>query len=310
MVSGLCRAVVSFLGFIARRLGLLFLDLWHGSVKWGWFAVLILGALAMIGVDEYAGAYFVAALGIISAASNFWHWAQEKKGLRKIRHGVFLLIPVSLILLFFWVGDVKGNKSWSPSPKAWDKMMVASTIRLETICTNPRVWPPIGVPWPISTGLNAPPPAHQPNKNVLLKNISFSGSFRAGGNVTTTYTVGTKSATDFEVNVYSYCAIGYTFPDDMSKQREAARNFWEKAEESKDFSQGLIRSSMTWNVVVSSLPLPESFIDPLNNGEMAAYYFLKIKDPKTNRVLLDICTFDNAKTTNGECDELARPHPQ
>lgn len=303
------RIALSVCKFISHRTIQFFLDLWHGSVRWGWFAVLILGAFAMIGVDEYAGAYFVAALGIISAASNFWHWAQEKQWLRTIRHGVFFLLPVSLILLFFWVGDVKGSKPWSHFPKAWDRMMVASTIRLETICTKPRVWPPIGVPWPSPTGVNPPTQAHSLVKTVSLKNIAFSGEFRVGDRVTTTYTVGTNSPTDLNVNVYSYCAIGYIFPYDMDKQRAAENNFWKQAEESNDFSQSLIHSSITVNVTTPSSPIPASFIDALNKGEMAVYYFLKIKDPKTNRVFLDICTFDNAKTTDGECDEL-RPHSQ
>lgn len=265
-----------------------------GLWGWGYFVVSLEIAAVPPSVIEFTGGCLLLFLGTFVLFARIIHAAWASNELPSIFQRIIVTIFVVALLGALSVGGYR---------YLFDKIP-------ELALDKNSLLPPKPPPPPEAETLGGPLPHGPKLDTILLKNIAFSGSFHTGGNVTTTYTVGTKSATDFDVNIYSYCAFGYTFPDDMSKQREAARNFWEKAEESKDFSQGLIRSSMTSNVNVSSLPLPESFIGPLNNGEMAAYYFLKIKDAKTNRVLLDICTFDNAKITDGECDELARPHPQ
>jgi hypothetical protein len=118
-------------------------DIWHGSVKWGWFAVLLLGAVGMAGVGEYAGALVVGLLAIVSAASNYWHWA-TRSFWKQTRAIVFPAILIAAALLFFEVEEMRGTSQWSHIPKAWIDMSVAARLKVPEFPM--RVWPPPSVP--------------------------------------------------------------------------------------------------------------------------------------------------------------------
>jgi hypothetical protein len=116
-----------------------FIDLWQGSLKWEWFAVLLLGAVGLAGIDEFGGAVVVGTLAIVSIASKYWHWAEKYAFTRKTRIISFPGMLALLVLLFFEVNDIRGSKPWSHFPKAWNNMLVAFAFRVEEFPL--RQWP-------------------------------------------------------------------------------------------------------------------------------------------------------------------------
>src|SRR5438309_716719 len=115
----------SLFKFAIHWLRQFFMDLWHGSVKWQWFAVLLGVAVGVASVDEFGAAIAIGALAIVSIASNYWHWAARNAVTKSTRILTFPVLVVLLVLLFFEVKEIKGVKPWSHLPKAWDDMLIA-----------------------------------------------------------------------------------------------------------------------------------------------------------------------------------------
>jgi hypothetical protein len=85
-------------------------SIWHGSITWGWFAVLLLGALTMTSSGEYGGGLVAAWLSIFSLGSKYWHWAGAADGWwKKLRDLTVLPIFFCFILCYFVANDMRGN---------------------------------------------------------------------------------------------------------------------------------------------------------------------------------------------------------
>jgi hypothetical protein len=129
-----------------RKFRTFFLSVWHGSVLWGWFAVLLAGAFGMTSSGEFGGALCVVILSLFSLGSKYWHWAKEKGGTWATTN--FCVIPLVLagiVLSYFWVNDIRGTAAWSHLPKAWKTMLISSTMKIETLpapaCPHPPQTP-------------------------------------------------------------------------------------------------------------------------------------------------------------------------
>ena len=108
---------------------------WHGSIRWGWFAVLLLGALTMTSSGEYGAGLALALLSLFSVTSKYWHWAETASGAlwKKMRLPFLIAMTVVALLTYFEVDDMRENAPWSHLPRAWNTMLVASRIRVSTL---------------------------------------------------------------------------------------------------------------------------------------------------------------------------------
>ena len=141
-----------------RRFWLLAISIWDGSIKWGWFAVFLLGGVAMLSITEPAFSLALFALSGFSITSKLWHWEIQTfpMGRRTIQIGGTMLILLLSTLSFFWVKQIKGDNPWSHLPQAWTAMLFAADVQLEVISTE------IHVPIPPDGWNILPVPSQEP----------------------------------------------------------------------------------------------------------------------------------------------------
>jgi hypothetical protein len=147
-------------------------SIWHGSIKWLWFSVLLAGAIGLISFGEFGGGLIVAWLSLLSLTSKYWHWAEhqqlEHRFLSRSRYLVLAPALVAATLGYFYVDDARGSASWSHVPKAWESMMLASTVRLEGLTIAPPPEPQAPSDALKSTTPEATPPSIESKPDIKL----------------------------------------------------------------------------------------------------------------------------------------------
>ncbi len=132
--------------------------LWHWSVTWPWFAVLCLGGIGFIAVNEPAVGLVLLLLSFYSLSAKLWHtrWGLPAK--------VVGTIGVVVILTLFTASTIAymEDKPWSNVVVFWDRFVILKS--LPTKEKWPRYPPDLnGFP---STMVSIPPP-ERPKRTSL-----------------------------------------------------------------------------------------------------------------------------------------------
>jgi hypothetical protein len=145
-----------------------FLSVWHGSVRWGWFAVLLVGAYTFTASGEFGAGFVLFLLTFFSLGSKFGHRTRALEGPWVLL--AFVVYPALLtaaVLSFFYTNDLRNGAPWSQIPRAWDQMLIAAEFRVQALPLPPAKTPEPPDGWdiypPPSTPDQGAPPAAPPD---------------------------------------------------------------------------------------------------------------------------------------------------
>jgi hypothetical protein len=190
-----------------------------------------------------------------------------------------------LILLFFEVNEIRGTKPWSHLPHAWGRMMIASTVQVETVDLTP---PCPSVPNIVYSPASEPPKNGNKPKEIKQPltwqvgtvsspttgepiKLMLKISNHTGGVIKTKFLRegGILASGDLEV-------IGKSMEDEWSEMIKNPSGYLE------------INSSMDY-LVIETDKLPPGYREPLLSGDMTAYFMMRVVDAQSNKPLLEFC---------------------
>jgi hypothetical protein len=111
--------------------------------------VLFVGGIAMASMGEFGGGLVVICLSTLSLGSKYWHWCAQGSVFQKTRWVVFPAIVFVCVLFYFMANDMRGDAPWSHLPKAWNSMLLATTVRLNEFPMVVPKAPSIPDPFPV-----------------------------------------------------------------------------------------------------------------------------------------------------------------
>jgi hypothetical protein len=282
---------------LAAELSGFLLDVWHGSVHWGWFTVLFLGTLAMASVGEFGGGLLVSSLAVISLGSNYWHYARSKGGSWRLTNfAVGPAILVVSVLFFFEINDIRGKSPWSHIPHAWNAMLLTSTIRTGKMSRLP---PHPGLPDPFPEQGEFTPTIiaspKMPDKNSRFPLHAFPkgviGKREIGDVVTLTLSL--KNVADHIVDQESVYLYWYApRRDDPIEEAKFEEFLWNKMP-STDVGEFPTNISESGNSLIKleTPPLAEYESTNLKKGIFVLFFMAKIREPRTKKTLAEFCGY-------------------
>jgi hypothetical protein len=271
-----------------------FTDLWRGSVTWPWFVALLLGAATVASVDEFGVALVVGELAVISLASNYWHWATKYRATLWTRWVSFPIMVIMGTLLFFEVNEIKGPKPWSHIPKAWDRMMITSTARLESIqLRNPPCPSAPTIDNPQKEGSEKPASRRD---NPPLHITDFKVSRDSSGNVSEIRFF-FKNVSGEPFDALAQDLIGsMSALDDKKKQAVFEDQAWDML---LDTDGRIISISNSLETTFIDFAVPAGTLQGLNmddieSGRRVLVFTVLFRTPDKKRRLLEICGYVSA----------------
>jgi hypothetical protein len=108
---------------------------WHWSAKWEWFAVLLIGGLAFLAVNEFLVGMALMFLSLLSLCSKLWH-ASVGRSLK-----LSGTVGIAIIMVLFTMGTVAfmEDKPLSNIPVFWSRFIV---LRRLTLSPKQPTYPP------------------------------------------------------------------------------------------------------------------------------------------------------------------------
>src|SRR5216684_8163646 len=93
---------------------------WHWSSTWGWFAVLCLGGLAFIAMNEFAVGLILLFFSLLSLSSKLWHtgWRLSMKLTGTI--GIIIIMGLFVVSVLTFMED----RPWSNLLVFWNRFFV------------------------------------------------------------------------------------------------------------------------------------------------------------------------------------------
>jgi len=98
--------------------------LWHWSVAWPWFAVLCLGGIGFIAVNEPIVGLILLVLSFYSLSSKLWH---TRKGLFLKISGTIGIAGVLILTVMATIAYME-DKPWSNVNRFWERFVVLNQI--------------------------------------------------------------------------------------------------------------------------------------------------------------------------------------
>jgi hypothetical protein len=110
--------------------------LWHWSARWDWFAVLLIGGLAFVAVNEFAVGIILMFLSLLSLCSKLWHHAGYSFTLKGLgTAGISLIMVCSVMGTIAYMEE----RPWSNMTVFWRRFIILNQIHT---AAKPPTYPP------------------------------------------------------------------------------------------------------------------------------------------------------------------------
>ncbi len=287
----------------ASGLWQLVLSIWHGSIKWGWFAVLVLGAVGMISIGEHGFGLLLIALAAFSVTSKLWHQQNIHWFLRSMGTVGILF---ACVLCFFIARVIKGSAPWSHLPEGWNSMLIASTLKLETINLSapPQPVPPKGIFYIHPT----PIPSRKRARLTVTSVVGLQGK-----------AVGDKSKIEIRIKSGESSAIKAKmwvevaeepFQEDTPTNWTTQDQLWVQllkfATDTSAVPQTIPSNNDSIAIPLETNAIDQRDVDNLKAKIFVPYFTVLIKD-QSGSLLLEFCAFVRFDGSIGYCKDHNGP---